>query len=622
MQKIESCIINSRGENMINQVTPEKLHGQDALLQAIDFFTQKFSISQLTNYSFEFTNRILTLSSSAMFIKKGNSFELLKEKNYNIDHYLIEDNPRLQRIATFYGNVMSSNFDHYFDKQDLNVFSPQLIIPLIIKDLLYGFIITKGKTDDAMSQDDLIMAKALMQLINNSLESSKNLMDLQHTNNQLDQKIFNLFSINHSSRILLSELDLNKLYSLATDIFSELTSSRITSFGLYDEIKDKIVLRGYKDVFSATKHQKDFTLVSSSYKGYKVVFHYQDDKELLQQIFTNYEDFKYMDTEYIILIVREKVLGFVTISKPVNDRAYDQSLFELIESLAASTYISLKNAIYFNEIDRQRKSIQQKLHILTNLNTLIKNINSCVTIEELCDLSIKTLHYSFGIKKAFIALKEKNEYIIKKYVGFELNNNSLETNNMWVNTYQSSAVSYLSQDAIEYLPKYLLDDIGSTNCLVINPISSSNADIDQDQGPLGYVVVLETTQNLKEEEVLLIETLANSISPIVNHLQELVQLKRKYVVDQKEAFIECLNNKLTLKDKYSIDFYIYYKNLIQIPFEQLDLSCYSQYEYYHFDNLIIILSYDQICESQFNSIEASSVEEAIIKIKKAYIQNL
>ena len=136
------------------------------------------------------------------------------------------------------------------------------------------------------------------------------------------------------------------------------------------------------------------------------------------------------------------------------------------------------------------------------------------------------------------------------------------------------------------------------------------------------MVVLETTQNLKEEEVLLIETLANSISPIVNHLQELVQLKRKYVVDQKEAFIECLNNKLTLKDKYSIDFYIYYKNLIQIPFEQLDLSCYSQYEYYHFDNLIIILSYDQICESQFNSIEASSVEEAIIKIKKAYIQNL
>lgn len=607
---------------MIEPITTTKLHGQDALLQAIDFFTQKFSMSQLSNYAFEFTNRILSVSSSALFIKTENSFELVKEKNYNIDQYCIEDSSKLQRIATFYGNVMTTSFNNYFEEKDLEVFGPQLIIPLIIKDLLYGFIVTNSRTDEAISQDDLIMSKALMQLINNSLESSKNLMDLQYTNNQLDQKIFNLFSINHSSRVLLSELDLNKLYSLAIDIFSELTSSRITSFGLYDEIKDKIVLRGYKDVFSTTKRQVDFDLVDNFYEGYKVVFHYLEDKELLQGIFKNYEDFKCLDSEYIILLVKEKVLGFVTISKPVNDRAYDQSLFDLIESLAASTYISFKNAIYFNEIDRQRKSIQQKLHTLTNLNALIKNINSCVKIEELCDLSIKTLHYSFGIKKAFIALKENNHYLIKKHVGFELNNDTLETNDMWVNAYQSSVVSYLSHDAIEYLPKYLVEDIGSTNCLVINPISSSNADIDQDQGPLGYMVVLETMQNLKEEEVLLIETLANSISPIVNHLQELTEIKMKYVIDQKEAFINSLKNKFITKDKYSIDFYIYFKNLIQIPFEQLDLSCYNQYEHYYFDNLLIILNYDQLNESQFSSIESSSVEDAITKLKKAYIQNL
>ncbi|MDF2591708.1 MAG: hypothetical protein K0S75_1174, partial [Clostridia bacterium] len=538
---------------MTIQGNADKLRGQDALLQAIDFFTQKFSISQLSNYAFEFTNQILSLNSSAMFINTENSFQLVKNNNYDIEHYIIEDNSKLQRIATFYGNVMTSGFENYFEEKDLEAFSPQLIIPLIIKDLLYGFIISRGNTDEVISQDDLIMAKALMQLINNSLESSKNLMDLQHTNHQLDQKIFNLFSINHSSRILLSELDLNKLYSLATDIFSELTSSRITSFGLYDEIKDKIVLRGYKDVFSATKHQMDFTLANSTYEGYKVVFHFQKDKELLQGIFKNYEDFKYMDSEYIILIVREKVLGFVTISKPVNDRAYDQSLFDLVESLAASTYISFKNAIYFSEINRQRKTIQQKLHTLTNLNALIKNINSCATVEELCNLSIKTLHYSFGIKKAFIVLKEDNDFVIKEHVGFELNHNNLETNRLWVNTYQDSVVSYLSYDALEYLPKYLLNDIGSTNCLVINPISSSNADIDQDQGPLGYIVVLETTQNLKEEEVLLIQTLANSISPIVNHLQELTQIKKKYVLDQKEAFINCLNNKFITREKYSID---------------------------------------------------------------------
>jgi hypothetical protein len=608
---------------MMNPITNNKLHGQDALLQAIDFFSQKFSMSQLSNYAFEFTNQILSLESSALFIHAKDGFHLVKVKNYDISQYIIENTSKIQRIATFYGNVMTTDFHHFFEEKDLEVFTPQLIIPLLAKDLLYGFIITKGNVDDSISQDDLTMSKALMQLINNSLESCKNLIDLQHTNHQLDQKIFNLFSINHSSRMLLSELDLHKLYSLAIDIFSELTSSRITSFGLYDEIKDRIVLRGYKDVFSATKLQMDFELANSTYDGYKVVFHYKKDKDLLHEIFKNYQDFKHLDSEYIILIVRERVLGFVTISKPVNDRAYDQALFELIESLAASTYISFKNAIYFNEINRQKKSIQQKLHTLTNLNILIRNINSCVTIEELCDISIKTLHYSFGIKKAFIVLKDKDTFVIKNHVGFKLHDNKLDRSTRWDDIVQNPVASYISYNTADYFSKSLLEDIGTSNCLVIHPISISNTDLEEDQEPLGYIVVLEAADTLKEEEVLLIETMSSSISPIVNHLQELKKIKNEYIVNQREAFLKSLNAKLINRDKYFMEFYIYYKKIIQLPFEQLDLSCYNQYEYYYFDNMLIVISYDQLNEAAFDgSLEASSVEETAKKLKKAYIQNL
>lgn len=608
---------------MKNHLESNNLQRQDALLQAIDFFTQKFSINQLSSYAFEFTNQILSLHSSALFIRTEKGFELVKVNNYDIDQYFIEDSSKLQRIATFYGNIMTTSFANYFEKKDIETFEPKLIIPLIIKDILYGFIISKGKLEEEISKEDLIMSKALMQLINNSLESSQNLMELQHTNNQLDQKIFNLFSINHSSRILLSELDLNKLYALATDIFSELTSSRITSFGLYDEIKDKIVLRGYKDVFSANKLQLDFELLNNLYKGYKVVFHYTEDKELLQRIFKNYDDFKHLDSEYIILIVKERVLGFVTISKPVNDRAYDQALFELIESLAASTYISFKNAIYFNEIDRQRRSTQQKLHTLTNLNTLIRNINSCATIDELCDISIKTLHYSFGIKKAFIALKDKDTYVVKNHAGFELHSNILETNNKWEDINSNSFVSYLSCNANEYLPKQLLEDIGETNCLVINPIGNSNTDFTEELGPLGYIVVLQTQQNLKEEEVLLIETMSNSIAPVVNHLQELKKIKKEYAINQREAFINSISTKLANRDEFAIDFYLYYKKIVQIVFEQIDLSCYSEYEYYYFDNMLMIISYDSLDESRFDgSIEVANLEDAMNKLKNIYIQNL
>lgn len=608
---------------MYTKLYTEQLNKYYSLLQAIDFFTQKFNLNQLSSYAFEFTNNMLDLGSSALFIKDEDYFVLIKENGYKLRSYNISDTPKLQRIATFNGNVMTGSFETYFEPSDIRTFSTKLVIPLIIKDLLYGFIISDGKKDGLFDQDDILISKALMQLFNNSLESSKNFSDLQLINSQLDQKIFNLFSINHSSRMLLSELDLQKLYSLAIDIFSELTSSQITSFGLYDEIKDKIIIRGYKDVFSSDKYYGEFELINKTYNGYKVVFHYRDDKEELQKIFKNYGDFEHMGAEHIILIVKERVLGFVTISKPVNDRAYDQSLFELVESLAASAYISFKNAIYFKEINRQKKSIEQKLNILINLNTLIRNINSCVSLEELCDVAVKTLQYSFGIKKVFIALREKNSYIIKNHTGFDLTDCNLIINERWGNINKDAFISFMGNEAANFLSEELLADIGTSNCLVISPIFTDSIDIEEEEAPLGYIVVLHTQESLKEEEVLLIETMCSSISPVISHLQTVKQIKQEYVTNQQEAFVASLRNKLLNRDKYLIDFYIFYRIIPQIPFEEPDLSRYKQQEYYYFNNILIVLSYTELYEDDFaGSIEPTNEEEIISALKKVYTRNI
>ena len=58
---------------------------------------------------------------------------------------------------------------------------------------------------------------------------------MQNAKSELDEKVFNLFAINQSSKVLLSELDLSVLYNLSIDVFSELTQSALTSFFLYDE---------------------------------------------------------------------------------------------------------------------------------------------------------------------------------------------------------------------------------------------------------------------------------------------------------------------------------------------------------------------------------------------------
>lgn len=603
---------------MIDNKNVSKLYRYEALLQAIDFFTQKFNLEQLSYYAFEFSNEILTLNSSALFLIEGDAFKLKKTRYYKAKNYKIQDCEQIQRIALFYGDIITANFENFFTPEDVAFFNARLVIPLLIQDKVHGFIISDGKAVDNFDEDDLIIARALMRLINNSLENSKNFSDLQFTNKQLDQKIFNLFSINQSSRALLSVLDLNKLYSLAIDIFSELTSSKVTAFGLYDEIRDRIIVRGYKNVFSSNKYYGEFQLFQNKYSGYKMVFHYREDAEALRKLFVNYADFEGLEAEYVILLVREQILGFVTISKPVNDRCYDGALFELVESLATSTFISVTNAMLFEEVNRQKNIIEQKFKVLTKLNLLIKNINSCIDIDELCSLTMKTLHVSFGIKKAFIVLYENHEYRIKDHFGFETTLQRLEPGESWEQLQGNGTFCrYTGAQNSSYLPAALLEDVGESNCFVISPIQLGSLELDEaDRHPLGCIVVLQTSQSLKEEEVLLFDTIANSIAPIINHMNTIAQIKKEYMPNYRELFLEKLSAKLRNKRLYFIDFKIYYKKFTGLPLNDPDLSMYAGMEHFYFDSILFVLSELELNTALFDGvIEASDMPEALEKIK-------
>ncbi len=603
---------------MIDNKNVSKLYRYEALLQAIDFFTQKFNLDQLSHYAFESANKILDLKSSALFLLEGDFFEVKNSKYSGVSHYIIPNTQNIKGIATLHGDIITSSFERFFTAEDISLFNMKIVIPLIIKDLMYGFIVSDGKLTQEFGEDDFIVAHALMQLMNNSLENSKIFSDLQETNKQLDQKIFNLFSINQSSRAMLSVLDLSKLYSLSIDIFSELTSSKVTAFGLYDEISHRIIVRGYKNVFSANKYYREFELTDKEYKGYKIVFNYRQDGELLKEIFKNCEVFAELEAEYIILLVRDNILGFVTISEPVNERKYDQSLFELIESLASSTYISLKNAMLFLEVTRQKSIIEQKLTMLTKLGVLIKNLNSCTDIEELCHLAIRTLNISFGIKKALIALYDGKNFVIKETVGFRPTGTLLDTNDNW-ERFSYSGVYYCSTNDSNstYLSDQLLLEVEDSNCLVISPILIDSAMLTDNSKPLGYLVALQTSESLKEEEILLIDTVANSIAPTINHINSMQQVKREYILNQQVALIRGISAKCRSREKYLINFHLYYKKILKLPFTDPDISDYTENEYYYFDNTLFVLSEEELELPLFDGeIQGESTEEIIEALKK------
>lgn len=147
----------------------------------------------------------------------------------------------------------------------------------------------------------------------------------------------------------------------------------------------------------------------------------QEDYQLFMDSFQNSEAvIKNLRPLYIVLLIKNKVLlGFVTLGKKVTDKPYNKGIFELIESLASSTYIAVSNAKYFKETNEQKLLLQKKFNRLVSLNNLMKNINSAATTEELANLTLSTLNISFGIKSGIFALYDNEKFEVIKSLNLE-----------------------------------------------------------------------------------------------------------------------------------------------------------------------------------------------------------
>jgi hypothetical protein len=547
----------------------------EGLLLAIEFFTQRFHLNQLSEFSFEFVNEILTLNASALFIRDGERFVMRQKRLYADKEYFIPYTGKLRRLVTFHGRTVRNDFNAFFEQREVDHFQMKWAMPLMIDDELHGFIVSNGKIMGQFDDEDIVMSDTLMRLINNSMENSQHFADLQQSNHKLDQKIFNLFAIHHSTKALLSEVTLHRLHEIATDVFSEVSSSQITSFGVVDPITGRLRITGYRNVSSYETYHGDFELHTQAYDG-PIVLHVERDQERIQALFVSSELLCDLEAEYIILIVKDHIIGMVTLSRPVNDRVYDESTFELIESLATSTFIAISNAMLFQEVHQQRVSAENKLKLLTTLNRLIRNLNECTTSEELCYFTLKTLQVSFGVRKALICLRSGDQYVVADTIGWEVDlkgravmalplPESLEA------CMEGETLSdYMADGAARFFSKEVLQWMGSGNCAVLAPLTVGNRLVlAEDPYPKGWLVVLEAASSLTEEEVLLIDTVAKSIAPVLHQMNVTQTVRKQHKPDQRQVFIQSLQQHIESWQQYQIQFFLYYQVYRMPPFADM-----------------------------------------------------
>ncbi|WP_108670855.1 GAF domain-containing protein [Peribacillus acanthi] len=550
------------------------------ILEAIEFFTQRFHLDLILEYSLSFMRRLLELDQAILFVRKD--WDLVpfnKEDSHVSESYAISQ--KLNDLPLYYGRILTNDMESYLPLEMIHNYDAQIAVPLINDTHLIGLIISNGKQNGVLTEEDLVYADTLMKLMNVSIETNQRLIDFRKVCNNLDNKIFNLFVINQSTKALLSQLNLENLCNIATDVFSEVSGSNVTSFGLYDSISDHIKIIGYKNVNSFDRIYAEIKLKKKVYHSQKIVLHIKKDNEIIKDLFSNWEQFEELGTEYIILIVKDSILGLVTIGKTRNGAPYDDSIFELIETLAASTYIGITNAMLFEEISTKQRQAEKKFEYLNLFNQLSRTINTCESLSELFELSLQTLELGFGIQEAFFAKRDENDsFCIEQSISTDLIGKRFcfktKINQMIVE-YQSSAIT-------RYMAGQWIDkERDGMNCLIVVPFTSQQKICQPEEEGGSYVLVItQTSKVVNEEELLIVDTLIQNMRPIIHHM-ELSSIAKK---SEKDLFIDELESSLMRRKVNEEELFVFWRKKQNSPFDESDADknenvfSFSGYEFF------------------------------------------
>lgn len=540
-----------------------KIYRYTGLVQAIDFFSQKLVFEQIIEAAFDFINELLLVDKSAIYVLENNTYAVKKVKGFSKTLDDIEVTVELKNLATFYGNILyeREKIVRFFEPSVIDSLGINAIVPLIIEGNLYGFIVFHNEN---FGQDDFIISEALMRLINNALEEYSRYEKLIKVNLELDEKIFNLFAINQSSKVLLSDLRMDVLYNISVDVFSELTRSKITGFVLFDERSDRYVLKSFKDVFYKTKDVFIRLMLKNPHNinPNKVIIDLRSEKdtEYFNSLFDDIDilsstQLEQLEAKYVVLLLKNSnILGFVTLSDTVTDSEYSDGIFELIESLAASTYTALSNAKLFEIVNEQKALIQKKLDKLISLNYLTRNISTSIRTDTLLEMATKTLQVSFNVDKGAFCLykKDTNKFEFSATINLDQCKNEMITpNEKWKRTFEGDCVYAIGQANIaEYLGEEYTDKIGDVQGVLIIPVYMDMMEIEL----LGAIVIFKYNDLPldNEENMLIIDTIAGNIAPVLNNLL-IIQLQQRFMLPN---FIELFKNDLKEEIKAALDYNI------------------------------------------------------------------
>jgi len=250
--------------------------------------------------------------------------------------------------------------------------------------------------------------------MNNTKNEKELIQNLQQENEKLNKKIGNLFYIYNTISKMFEQLKVEQLAQLAVEAFANITDSKLTTLMMKNDITEAYEMVMYK-CLTREKPPKELALFpvqnSNLYLPNYLDLTEESQRELLISQFHNGEElFRVLNPSYMISIKMGKdIKGFVTISDRKESKAYDKDIIELIESMGKALTIVFNTERSFNKIRQEKNLINSKLKAITDLNEIVKVINSVTSIENLVSLIISSLSVNCRANLGFFALYNEDQ---------------------------------------------------------------------------------------------------------------------------------------------------------------------------------------------------------------------
>ncbi len=505
-------------------MTIDKLsHAYVTLDRAVEQFSQPLLPDQIAFFAYKTFIEVLDLHATALFLSADHRYYLADQQYYDTSVQEVPLTQQLRDLPVFHAGLIMHHYERWFPQKWIDDYEPTLIVPLVIKDSLYGWIVSKGNTESGLDDDRLSLAHTLLYLVQSALEKSEQQQTLVNMQKQFDKHRYTMMALQTYTASLLTQNSLAALYEQAVDAFSELTRSTQTALAVWDEFRQRLILVAFRDLLSRRKLYSEFFLCDDSASHHLGrLYDLTKDRSLLERIFVSLDYFEDLSAKYVILLGKEKVLGFVTLSDS-GVLEEDDRFFETIQLLASITYLAILQARRWEEVILQRDLNERKVQTLSTLHHLTENLGLCNDLEELLALTTQTLTVHAKVTRMWIALRNQDQVLdIKFSIG--MNENFFMSDEVMMQLFADSDATvydYTAAGAYAWLDGLDIPQDEATNCLIAVPFWRSqildfwHSSEQKTQDLFGCLCVIGVDGELTEEHYLMIDTIAHNMKPFL-----------------------------------------------------------------------------------------------------------